>query len=80
MAREDCTRLLKTLWQPIAHRLDAYDEVEGREMIGEKDGQGGVLSAYSLDEGIAEFTKDLSKLREAYQKDARGESEGQKAV
>ncbi|EEQ99039.1 hypothetical protein Pmar_PMAR004810, partial [Perkinsus marinus ATCC 50983] len=56
MAREDCTRLLKTLWQPIAHRLDAYDEVE----------------AYSLDEGIAEFTKDLSKLREAYQKDARG--------
>ncbi|KAF4720939.1 hypothetical protein FOZ62_008420 [Perkinsus olseni] len=56
MARESCVRLLKRLWQPVAERLDAYDDTEG----------------YSLDDGISEFTRDLSELRESYQKEARG--------
>ncbi|KAF4693787.1 hypothetical protein FOZ60_010186 [Perkinsus olseni] len=56
MGRESCVRLLKRLWQPIAERLDAYDDTEG----------------YSLDDGISEFTRDLSELRESYQKEARG--------
>ncbi|KAF4704789.1 hypothetical protein FOZ63_027389, partial [Perkinsus olseni] len=56
MGRESCVRLLKRLWQPIVERLDAYDDTEG----------------YSLDDGISEFTRDLSELRESYQKEARG--------
>ncbi|KAF4745158.1 hypothetical protein FOZ63_001592, partial [Perkinsus olseni] len=59
MGRESCVRLLKRLWQPIAERLDAYDDTEG----------------YSLEDGISEFTRDLSELRESYQKEARGSGE-----
>ncbi|KAF4665054.1 hypothetical protein FOL47_004805 [Perkinsus chesapeaki] len=59
LANKECLRVLKALWRPIVDRLDAYDDDN---------------NAYSIDDGITEFTRDLSHLREAYQKEARGPS------